>query len=92
MKLSELASLPLISMTDASTALRYLAVIPLLSQGAFKVAEIEDGPMRSVGVVTRRSGRFSHTSEKAIALVRHSTRELVNQTPAWLSDSVDTAP
>ena len=95
MHLDDLVDLPLISMTDASTAMRYisaaylqrgvefrpkmqfdqvgtiagfvkkglgiavlpyLGMMPMLSLRGLRLSEIADGPVRSVGIVTRRVG------------------------------------
>lgn len=126
MTLSDLARLPLISMTDASTAKKYMAaafmqrdaeflpkmqfdqvgtiggfvqqgigvavlpylgILPLLSLGSFVISEIADGPVRSVGIVTRRDGHLSPMSAKAVDHVRTRAKMLIENSPAWLMSS-----
>lgn len=123
MTLTELVELPLISMTNASTAMKYmsaallqkdtqfrpmmqfdqvgtiggfvrqgvgvavlpyLGVLPLLSLDSFFVAAISDGPVRSIGIVTRRSEPASAMCSRALAHVRSSAKSLIAQQPAWI--------
>lgn len=116
--LDELTALPLISMTDASTAMRYmsaaylqrgmefrpcmqfdqvgtiagfvrqglgvavlpyLGMMPLLDQRGMRVSEISDGPIRSVGIVTRRRGPLSEIAEQATRAVRRVARQLIER-------------
>lgn len=123
MALAELVALPLISMTNASTAMKYmsaaflqldtqfrpmmqfdqvgtiggfvrqgvgvavlpyLGVLPLLSLDSFLVAAISNGPVRSVGIVTRRSEPPSALCSQALAHVRASAKRLIAQEPAWV--------
>lgn len=123
MALAELAELPLISMTHASTAMKYmsaaflqldtqfqpmmqfdqvgtiggfvrqgvgiavlpyLGVLPLLSLDSFLVAAISDGPVRSIGIVTRRSEPASAMCTRALAHVRASAKRLIEQAPTWI--------
>ncbi len=127
MRLDDLRGLPLLSMTDASTAKRYmiaaflrrdaefrpkmqfdqagtmggfvrqevgiavmpyLGILPLLGQGGFTVTPIEDGPMRSVGIVTRRTETPTPVCQRAIAHVRASAARVVAAEPQWLAAPV----
>ena len=127
MTLSQISQLPLISMTDASTAkkymtaaflqrdiqfqpkmqfdqvgtiggfvrqgvgiavLPYLGVLPLLSLDSFMLGKIADGPVRSIGIVTRRNVPLSPISIKALGHVRASARRLIGQAPDWLMPAV----
>ena len=123
MTLTELVELPLICMTNASTAMKYmsaallqkdtqfrpmmqfdqvgtiggfvrqgvgvavlpyLGVLPLRSLDSFFVAAISDGPVRSIGIVTRRSEPASAMCSRALAHVRSSAKSLIAQQPAWI--------
>lgn len=116
--LAELKDFPLISMTDASTAMRYmsaaflqrgmefrpkmqfdqvgtiagfvrqglgiavlpyLGMMPLLDRGGMRVSEISDGPVRSVGIVTRWSGVLSEIAQHAMQAVREVAGHLIEQ-------------
>ena len=118
--LEEMISLPLITMTDNSTAMRYisaaylqrgiefrpkmqfdqlgtvaafvteglgvavlpyLAAMPLLRLQKF---DIEDGPLRSIGIVTRRLGNPTTIAVDAMAEVRRTFEQLVLQNPERL--------
>lgn len=114
--LDELVDLPLISMTDASTAMRYmvaaclqrgmefrpkmqfdqvgtiagfvrqglgiavlpyLGMMPLRDLGGMRVSEISDGPVRSIGIVTRRQGQASEIARQAMQEVREVAQGLI---------------
>ena len=64
--------------------LPYLGVLPLLSLDSFFVAAISDGPVRSVGIVTRRSVPRSAGYSQASTHVRASAERLIAQEPAWV--------
>ncbi len=123
MRLDELLALPLITLTDASTAMRYmsaaylqrgieyrpkmqvdqvatvaglvkkevgvavlpyLGVMPILGMAGIQTSEIVDGPLRSVGIVTRRLGHPSAVAQTAMDLVRNVSAELMGKYPGWL--------
>lgn len=123
LRMDELLSLPLITLTDASTAMRYmsaaylqrgieyrprmqvdqvttvaglirkevgvavlpwLGVMPLLPMAGLQTAEIVDGPLRSVGIVTRRLGHPTPLAQAAMEEVRTVGRELIARHPGWL--------
>lgn len=123
MQMDELTALPLISMTDASTAkkymsaaflqrgvvfrpklqldqigtiagfvkqglgiavLPYLGIMPLLSLKGMRVAEIVDGPVRSVGIVSRKASPPSAIAAQAMAEVRTVSDRLKQQLPEWI--------
>lgn len=123
MHMEELVDLPLISMTDASTAkkymsaaflqrgvvfqpklqldqigtiagfvkqglgiavLPYLGILPLLSFKGMHVAEIVDGPVRSVGIVRRKASPLSAIAEEAVEEVRLVSDRLKTQMPEWI--------
>lgn len=123
MQLDDLAGLPLITMTDASTAMRYMsaaflqrgmefrpkmqldqvgtiagfiksglgiAVLPYLgtmpmhSLRGLQVSAIEDGPVRSVGIVTRRLGTPTAISPEAMAAVRAVGAGLMHRHADWI--------
>lgn len=118
-----LDALPLISMTDASTAMKYMAaaflqrgvvfrpklqldqigtiagfvkqglgiavlpylgIMPLLSLKGMWVAEIVDGPVRSVGIVSRKASVPSTIATQAMADVRAIANQLKQQAPEWI--------
>lgn len=121
--LDDLLNLPVISMTDASTALRYisaaflqrgvefrpkmqldqvgtiagflkegigvavlpyLGMMPMVSLRGMKISSIVDGPLRSVGVVTRRQGTLSSIATNAIEAIRSYSSQLMQTHPDWL--------
>ena len=120
MRLDDLIGLPLITMTDASTAMRYIsaaylqrgiefrpkmqfdqlgtveafvrqglgiAVLPYLAvvhMHGMQLSEIEDGPVRSVGIVTRRAGVASEMAMLAMEQARLASRALMEQHTSWL--------
>ncbi|QIL78645.1 LysR family transcriptional regulator [Diaphorobacter sp. HDW4A] len=122
-KLDDLLQLPVISMTDASTAMRYisaaflqrgvefrpkmqldqvgtiagfvkegtgvavlpyLGMMPMVSLKGMKISSITDGPLRSVGVVTRRQSSLSTIADEAIAEVRGVATQLREMHAEWL--------
>ena len=123
MRLKELLALPLITLTDASTAMRYmsaaylqrgieyrpkmqvdqvttiaglvkkelgvavlpyLGVMPILGIRGVQLSEIVDGPLRSVGIVTRRMGQPTSVALAAMEEVKATTRGLMAQHPGWI--------
>ena len=123
MHLDDLVDLPLISMTDSSTARRYmtaaylqrgiefrpkmqfdqvgtiagfvkqglgiavlpyLGTTPLLTLRGLKVSEIVDGPIRSVGIVTRRVGISTAIAQQAIQEVRKIANALIQRQSEWV--------
>ncbi len=128
MPMEALLDLPLISMTDASTAMRYMAaaflqrgiefrpqmqfdqvgtiagfvqegigiavlpylgMTPLFTTRELMLSQIIDGPIRSVGVVTRKTGRLSELALEAIQRVTEIARELVEKDTEWLLPPLD---
>ncbi len=122
-KLDELLGLPVISMTDASTAMRYisaaflqrgvefrpkmqldqvgtiagfakegigvavlpyLGMLPMVSLKGMKISSIVDGPLRSVGIVTRKQGSPSTIAHDAISEIRNYSAQLIQTHPEWL--------
>lgn len=121
--LEDLLKLPVISMTDASTAMRYisaallqrgvefrpkmqldqvgtiagflkqglgvavlpyLGMMPMVHLGGMKISAIADGPLRSVGVVSRRQGSASSIAEAAMREIRQVASELMKAHTHWL--------
>lgn len=121
--LHDMLSLPLITLTDASTAMRYmsaaylqrgveyrpkmqvdqvttiaglvkqevgvavlpyLGVMPILSTRGVQMSEIVDGPLRSVGIVMRRTGHPSAIALAAMQEVKRVCTTLIEQYPGWL--------
>ncbi len=123
MRLEDMVDLPLISMTDSSTAMRYmsaaylqrgiefrpkmqfdqvgtiagfvkqglgiavlpyLGMTPLLTLRGLRVSEIVDGPVRSVGIVTRHAGTSTAIAHQAMQEVRTVACALTRRQPAWV--------
>lgn len=123
MRMDDLLELPLITLTDASTAMRYmsaaylqrgieyrprmqvdqvttvaglirqevgvavlpwLGVMPLLPMPRMQTTEIVDGPLRSVGIVTRRLGHPTPLAQAAMEQVRAVSRELTARHEGWI--------
>lgn len=123
MRLDELLALPLITLTDASTAMRYmsaaylqrgieyrpkmqvdqvatvaglvkkevgvavlpyLGVTPILGMRGMQMSEIVDGPLRSVGIVTRRMGNPSALARAAMQEVVAVSHALMGKYPEWI--------
>jgi len=121
--LEELLRLPVISMTDASTAMRYisaaflqrgvefrpkmqldqvgtiagflkeglgvavlpyLGMMPMVSLQGMKISSIADGPLRSVGMVTRRQGGTSAIARAAMDEIRKVVGALMKKHQGWL--------
>lgn len=122
-RLEQLMHLPLITLTDASTAMRYMsaaylnrgieyrpkmqveqmatvvalvkkeigvAVLPYLgsktisSVNELQISEISDGPLRSVGIVTRRLGSPTAIATTAMRQVQAVSQTLIQQHPGWI--------
>jgi len=118
MRLDDLLDLPLITLTDASTAMRYmyaaylqrgieyrphmqvdqattvaglvrkevgvavmpyLGIIPILGTRGMQISEIVDGPLRSVGIVTRRVGKPSAVALAAMQQVAQVCGKLIEK-------------
>lgn len=123
MQLDDLVDLPLITMTNASTAMRYmsaaflqrgiefrpkmqldqvgtiagfvksglgvavlpyLGMMPMQSLRGLQVSEIIDGPVRSVGIVTRQLGTPTAIAQEAMAAVRGVGTGLMEKHPGWI--------
>lgn len=123
MRLEELLTLPIITLTDASTAMRYmsaaylqrgieyqpkmqvdqvatvaglvkkevgvavlpyLGVMPILGMRGVQTSEIVDGPLRSVGIVTRRLGQPTTMAQAAMHEVAAVSRALLARHPEWI--------
>lgn len=121
--LKDLLELPLITLTDASTAMRYmsaaylqrgieyrprmqvdqvatvaglvkkdigvavlpyLAVLPILEARSMQMSEIVDGPLRSIGIVTRRMGNPTAIATAAMREVQTTCQELMAQHAGWV--------
>lgn len=131
MHLDDLIHLPLISMTDASTAMRYmsaaylqrgmefrpamqfdqvgtiagfvkeglgiavlpyLGMMPLLTLRGLHVADIVDGPVRSVGIVTRQLGTPTAMAQAAMQKVRAVASRLIQRQSAWVLPAAQARP
>lgn len=131
MHLDDLIHLPLISMTDASTAMRYmsaaylqrgmefrpamqfdqvgtiagfvkeglgiavlpyLGMMPLLTLRGLHVADIVDGPVRSVGIVTRQLGTPTAMAQAAMQEVRAVASRLIQRQSAWVLPATQAHP
>ncbi|THU05291.1 LysR family transcriptional regulator [Lampropedia puyangensis] len=67
--------------------LPYLGAIPLLAVKGLRCQDIVDGPVRSIGIVTRDSAKLSVLAEQALNLVTDAAQKLANQRPEWLVTS-----
>ncbi len=118
MRMDDLLALPLITLTNASTAMRYmdaaylqrgieyrprmqvdqattvaglvkkeigvavmpyLGIVPILETRGMQISEIVDGPLRSIGVVTRRQGRPSAVALAAMQQVARVCGTLIDK-------------
>lgn len=123
MRLEDLLALPIITLTDASTAMRYmsaaylqrgieyrpkmqvdqiatvaalvreevgvavlpyLGVMPMPGLRAVQMSAIVDGPLRSVGIVTRRLGSPGPVALAAMQEVAAVSQELIGRHPEWV--------
>ncbi|WP_315122626.1 LysR family transcriptional regulator [Comamonas antarctica] len=123
LQLDDLSGLPLITMTDASTAMRYmsaaflqrgiefrpkmqldqvgtiagfvkaglgiavlpyLGMMPMQTLRGLQVSEIADGPVRSVGIVTRRLATPTAIAQQAMAAVRAVGAGLMEKHAGWI--------
>lgn len=123
LRLKDLLELPLITLTDASTAMRYmsaaylqrgieyrpkmqvdqvatvaglvkkevgvavlpyLGVLPILEARSMQMSEIVDGPLRSVGIVTRRMGKPTAIATTAMEEVQSICHELIARHQSWV--------
>lgn len=62
----------------------YLGVLPLLDVQGMRLCRIEDGPIRSVGIVKRKGSSLSPISELAQDEVRAAADVLIQKYPAWI--------
>lgn len=62
----------------------YLGVLPLLDLQGMRLCQIEDGPIRSVGIVRRKGSSLSPIIEQALEEVRAAAKLLVQQHPKWI--------
>lgn len=130
-QLDDLVDLPLMTLTDASTAMRYmsaaylqrgieyrprmqvdqattlaglvrkevgvavlpyLGVLPILGVRGMQISEIVDGPLRSVGIVTRRIGSPSAVALAAMQQVSVVSTELMARYPSYILPPVAGKP
>ena len=64
--------------------LPYLGMMPMLSLRGLRLSEIADGPVRSVGIVTRRVGAPTSVALAATEEVKATTQGLMNKHPGWI--------
>lgn len=127
LSLDEVLRLPVITLSDASTAMRYmsaaclqrgieylpkmqvdqvstvaglvrkevgvavlpyLAVLSIAGMRGLQMSELEDGPLRSMGIVTRRLGKPTSLALAAMDEARAATQQLVQRHPGWLMRGV----
>jgi DNA-binding transcriptional LysR family regulator len=62
----------------------YLGIMPLLDLRGMRLCQIEDGPIRSVGIVRRKGSPLSPIAEKALEEVRAAAGKLVQHLPTWI--------
>ena len=64
--------------------LPYLGVLPILGMTGVQTSEIVDGPLRSVGIVTRRLGNPTPVAVAAMEMVTDVIGELMVKNPGWI--------
>lgn len=123
MRLDDLLGLPLITLTDASTAMRYmdaaylqrgieycpkmqveqattvaglvkkevgiavmpyLGIVPILGTRGMQISEIVDGPLRSIGIVTRRNANPSALALAALRQTERVCHELIEKRSGFI--------
>ncbi len=62
----------------------YLGIMPLLDLKGMRLCQIEDGPIRSVGIVRRKGSPLSLIAERALEEVRAAAGRLVRRMPMWI--------
>lgn len=126
-KLNDLIGMPIITLTDSSTAWRYmsaaylsrgieyqpkmqleqissviglvqagvgLAVLPYL--GVFhavgmhgvQISEIIDGPLRSIGIINRRTGKPTVLADAAMEVAALVSKQLIANNPRWILPAI----
>lgn len=64
--------------------LPYLGAMPLLHDPGIRLIEISDGPVRSIGVVTRHDSPLTPIAEHLLESVRHHAKRISSHAPKWL--------
>ena len=62
----------------------FLGVMPLLDMKGMCLRGINDGPIRSVGIVRRRNAQLSHWAEQAIIEVKVHAQILIQRYQDWI--------
>lgn len=123
LRLEDLQQLPVITLTDASTAMRcisaaflrrgieyqpkmqvdqistvaglvkkevgvavlpYLGVLPILGVSGVQMSQLTDGPLRSVGLISRKTGTPSVLANAALEVVVETCGALMKTHPDWV--------
>ena len=123
LKLSDLVGMPLITLTNASTAWRYmsaaylsrgieyqpkmqleqissviglvqagvgvavlpyLGVFPAVGMKGVQISEIIDGPLRSIGIINRRTGKPTALADAAMEVAASVCKQLIQKYPRWI--------
>ena len=71
--------------------LPYLGVMPIFGMRGVQMSEIVDGPLRSVGIVTRRLGNPTSVALAAMEEVRATTQDLLVRHAGWIIPDAETA-
>ena len=64
--------------------LPYLGAMPLLHDPEIRLIEINDGPVRSIGVVTRHDSPLTPIAEHLLDSVRHHAKLISSHVSKWL--------
>ncbi|AZY48951.1 LysR family transcriptional regulator [Bordetella avium] len=62
----------------------FLGVLPLLDLRGMTLCQIEDGPIRSVGIVRRKASHTAPLIDQAMHEVRRAAALLIRQYPEWI--------
>lgn len=64
--------------------LPYLGVLPAIGMQGIQVNEITDGPLRSIGIVTRQSSNANALTEAAIEVAEELSQQLIAKYSNWI--------
>lgn len=85
MQLDQIATvLALVKKEIGVAVLPYLGVMSILGMHGLQTSEIVDGPLRSVGIVTRRLGTATAIALTAMRAVEGISRGLMDQHAGWI--------
>lgn len=64
--------------------LPYLGVFPAIGMQGIQINEITDGPLRSIGIVTRQSSNANALTEAAIEVAEELSQQLIVKYSNWI--------